>query len=124
MTTNTDAEQVEDEQGSDLSRFSNVESDGGDKITVTTELYKELMEEWAAPHDEWAETEGYDYVTFSKTGNPELYGYGDVPASTWSSTSGAAGVTLADHGTSQDWEGFREDVEMCAKRLEDEEVRE
>jgi len=87
-------------------------------VTITTELYDELMEEWAVPHSERPNTKGYDYVTFSSSGNPELWGY-DVPSSTWSSTDGSEGVTLKDHGVNRsNMDDVLDDIRSSAKRLE------
>lgn len=115
MTTKT---QDEMEQGGDLNRFSNVKNDGGETVTVSTELYHELMDEWAVPEEEIVDTQGYSYITFSKNSNPEMWGY-DVPRSTWSSTDGSEGLPLKDHGTSEDWDRFRKNVETSARRIEE-----
>ena len=85
-------------------------------IKVTREVYNELIDIWASPNDL---DEEYEKVKFFKNSMPEGWREGDSGLGT---TAGEGEwIRLEDHGTTENWEKFKETVEKARENVEKEE---
>ena len=84
-------------------------------VKVTREVYKELMDIWVDV-DELPEE--YELIKFYKDGMPE--GWKDTNGKAEAGTTQAGTgvwVRLDDHGTSENWEEFKKEVEKARENI-------
>lgn len=88
-------------------------------VEIDREVYTELVENVWVASDELSEE--IEFIKFFKNGLPE--GWKDTGGSAVAGASQAGTgvwIPLDDHGTSEDWEAFLEEVETAREHIEEE----